>query len=172
MRIPFLPVCLVMLVTLGGCQHLELLEDTTVLSEESFSRLWTIYSHCRSSLEPDEMREDMQHLTRALHRMSEAKNKPSFLPQSVQHLIEASPLRLAVDPGAMAMACALRAGQAAQAEGRTEMAAEIFRVVLSKDREPTYMYYVAQAKLGLAEMQSMIGQVIEGPAQIMKVSVH
>ena len=70
------------------------------------------------------------------------------------------------------MACALGAGQAAQAEGRAEMAAEIFRVVLSKDREPLYTYYIVQAKLGLAEMQSMIGQAIEEPAQIMKVSTH
>lgn len=118
------------------------------------------------------MREDMHHLNQALHRMNEAKNKPSFLPPSIQRLIEEPPSRLAVDPGAMVMACALRAGQAAQAEGRIEMAAEIFRVVLSKDREHLYTYYVAQAKLGLAAMQSMIGQALERPAQIMKVSAH
>jgi hypothetical protein len=171
MRIPLFRVCLVLLFTLGGCRSLTLFTDTTVLSDEHFGQLWRVYSHCQSSIETDEMREDMQHLSRALHRMSETTSRHSFLPQSVQHLIEEPPSRLAVDPGAMAVACALRAGVAAQTEGRTQLAAELFDFVLSKDREPSYTYYVVQARLGLAEMQNA-GLLIERPGQVMKVSAH
>ncbi|MDQ6734657.1 MAG: hypothetical protein M3Z35_11200 [Nitrospirota bacterium] len=171
MRIPVLRLCLVMMVMLGGCQSLPLFTDTTALSDESFGRLWRVYSHCRSSMETDEMREDMPHLSRAFHRMSETTNRPSFLPQSVQHLIEEPPSRLSVDPGAMAVDCALRAGQAAQAEGRTQLAAEFFGFVLSKDREPPYAYYVVQARSGLAEMQND-RLAIERPERVIKVSAH
>lgn len=170
MSLRLLQVCLVVLVSLGGCQRLQLFTDTEVLSDQSFSRLWRIYSHCRSSLEPDEMREDLQHLSRALRHMSETKNRP-FLPQSVQHWIAEPPSRLSVDPGAMALACALRAGQAAQAEGRTQLAAELFGFVLSKDREAPYAYYVVQARSGLAEMQND-RLAIERSEQVIKVSVH
>jgi hypothetical protein len=117
------------------------------------------------------MREDMQHLSQALHRMSVTTNRHSLLPQSVQRLIEEPPSRLSVDPGAMAVACALRAGVAAQTEGRTQLAAELFGFILSKDREPPYTYYVVQARLGLAETQNA-GLAIEGPGQVMKVSAH
>lgn len=171
MRLRLLQVCLVMLITLTGCQRLQLLTDTSVLSDESFSRLWRIYSHCRSSLELDEMREYLQHLSRALRHMSEAKNKPSFLPESVQHLIEEPPSRLSADPGSMTMACALRAGQAAQVEGWTQLAVELFGFVLSKDREAPYAYYVAQAKSGLAEMQND-RLAIERAGQVIRVSTH
>jgi hypothetical protein len=146
--------------------------DTTVLSDERFGQLWRIYTHCQSSIETDEMREDMQQLSQAMDRMSVKTNRHSFLPQSVQRLIEKPPSRLSVDPGAMAMACALRAGHAAQADGRTQMAAELFEYVLSKDREPPYTYYVVQARLGLAEMQSKTVLVIERPGQATTVSAH
>lgn len=171
MRIPLFRFCLVLMVTLGGCRSLPLFTDTTVLSDESFGQLWRVYSHCRSSIETDEMCEDMQHLNRALHRMSVTTSRHSFLPQSVQHLIEEPPSRLSVDPGAMAVACALRAGVAAQMEGRTQLAAELFGFVLSKDRESLYTYYVVQARLGLAEMQND-RLAIERLEQVMKVSIH
>ena len=154
MRIPLFLFCLVLLFTLGGCRSLALFTDATVLSEEHFGQLWRVYSHCQSSIETDEMREDMQHLSQALHRMSETTSRHSILPQSVQHLIEEPPSRLSVDPGAMAVACALRAGVAAQTEGRTQLAAELFGFILSKDRESPYTYYVIQTELGLAEMQN------------------
>jgi hypothetical protein len=171
MKIPVFRFCLVLLFTLGGCRGLTLLTDTTVLSDERFGQLWRVYSHCQSSIETDEMREDMQQLSQALDRMSVTTSRHSFLPQTVQRLIEEPPSRLAVDPGAMAVACALRAGVTAQTEGRTELAAELFGFVLSKDREPPYTYYVVQARLGLAEMQDA-GRAIERPGQMMKVSAH
>ena len=171
MSLRLLQVCLIVLVILGGCQRLQLFADTEALSDESFSRLWRIYSHCRSSLESDEMREDLQDLSRALRRMSETRNRPAFLPQRVEHWIAEQPSRLSVDPRAMALACALRAGQAAQAEGRIQLAAELFGFVLSKDREPPYAYYVVQARSGLEEMQND-RLAIERSEQVMKVSVH
>ncbi len=68
----------------------------------------------------------------------------------------------------MAIACALHAGQAAQADGRTQMAAELFGFVLSKEQEAPYTYYVTQARLGLAQVQNA-GPAIEGPEQVIKV---
>jgi hypothetical protein len=106
-----------------------------------------------------------------MHRMRVTTNRHSFLPQSVQRLIEEPPSRLSVDPGAMALACALRAGVAAQMEGRTQLAAEFFGFILSKDQELPYTYYVTQARLGLAEMQDA-GLATERPGQVMKVSAQ
>jgi hypothetical protein len=170
---PFLRLCLISMVMLGGCQSLPLFTDTAALSDESFSQLWRIYTHCRSSILPDEMWEDMQHLSQALHRMSKTKNgAPSFLPQAVQRLIEEPPSRLSVDPESMAIACALHAGQRAHANGRTQMAAELFGFVLSKDQEPPYTYYVLQARLGLAGMLSTSSLAFERPEPVIKVSTH
>ena len=171
MRMLLFRFCLILLFTLGGCRSLTLFTDTTVLSDERFGQLWRIYTHCQSSIETDEMREDMQQLSQALDRMSVKTNRHSFLPQSVQRLIEEPPSRLAVDPGAMTVACALRAGVAAQTEGRTQLAAELFGFVLSKDQEPPYAYYVVQARLGLAQTQSA-GLAIDRPGQVIKVSAH
>jgi hypothetical protein len=170
---PLLRLCLMSMVMLGGCHNLPLFTDTVVLSDESFSRLWRIYTHCRSSILPDEMWEDMQHLSRALHHMSETKKGvPSFLPRAVQRLIEEPPSRLSVDPESMAIACALHAGQAAYAHGRTQMAAELFGFVLSKDQEPPYTYYEGQAKLGLAGILNTASFAMQRPEPVIKVSTH
>lgn len=158
------------MVTVGGCQSLQPFADTAVLGNESFGHLWRVYSHCRSSADPDEMRQDLLQLSGAVGSMSETMNTPSFLPQGLQRLIEEPPSRLSVDPPAMAISCAVHAGQAAQADGRTHMAEELFGFVLSKDREPQYTYYVGQARLGLAQMQTGLG--IERFEQVIKVSVH
>ena len=170
MSIALLRLCLLSMVMLGGCQNLNLSADTTVLSDVTFGDLWRAYSHCRSSADPDEMRQDLLRLSGSVHSMSETMNRPSFLPQGVQRLIEEPPSRLSVDPRAMAIDCALHAGQAAQADGRTHMAAELFGFVLSKDREARYAYYVGQARLGLAQMQTNLA--IERFEQVIKVSAH
>lgn len=52
---PLLRLCLMSMVILDGCQSLPLFMDTAVLSDDSFSRLWRIYTHCRSSILPTEM---------------------------------------------------------------------------------------------------------------------
>jgi hypothetical protein len=113
MRMPLFWLCLVLLFTLGGWRSLTLFTDTTVLSDEHFGQLWSAYSHCQSSIATDEMRGDVQHLSQALHRMNVTTSRHSFLPQSVQRLIEEPPSYLSADPGAMTVACALRPGVAA-----------------------------------------------------------
>ena len=170
-RMPLLRLSLI-IIMLGGCQSLQPLSDVTVLSDESFARLWRIYTRCRSSVEPDEMRQDTLRLSHAVRSMSETMNRSLILPQGVQRLIEETPLRLSVDPGAMAMACALHAGQAAQATGQTLMAVELFHFILSKDQEPPYTYYVVQARLGLAQMQTKNDPASERVEQIVKVSAR
>lgn len=167
MSIALLRLCLLSMVMLGGCHSLNLSVDTTVLSDVTFGDLWRAYSHCRSSADPDEMRQDLLRLSGFVHSMSETMNSSSFLPQG---LIEEPPSRLAVDPRVMAIACALHAGQAAKADGRPHMAAELFGFVLSNDREPRYAYYVGEARVGLAQMQTGIG--IERFEQVIKISGH
>jgi hypothetical protein len=170
MSIALLRLCLLSMVMLGGCQGFTLSADTTVLSDVTFGDLWSAYSHCQSSADADEMRQDLLRLSRSVHNMSEAMNSSSFLPQGVQRLIEEPPSRLAVDPRVMVIACALHAGQAAKADGRPHMAAELFGFVLSNDRESRYAYYASQARLGLAQMQASLG--IERVEHVIKVSGH
>ncbi|WP_447987068.1 hypothetical protein [Nitrospira sp. Nam74] len=172
MRIPLLRLCLISIMMLAGCQSPHAAADMATLGDESFDRLWRIYSHCRSSVDPDEMREDLRHLSRAVHNTRETGYRPWFLPQSLHHMIEKPPLRVSVDPGAMAIACALYAGQAAQADGQTQMAAELFDFVLSKEQEPPYIYYVTQARLALIQIQSQAERISERLEPVIKVVAH
>ena len=50
------------------------------------------------------------------------------------------PIRLAVDPHAMMVACAQHGGEMAQRVGRPELAVELFSVVLAALRERVSVY--------------------------------
>jgi len=98
------------------------------------------------------MREDLQHLGQAARRLREL-NRASLLPEPFAHAVLEKPSRISVNPEAMMAACALRAGQEAQMAGQTEIAAELYRFVLSGSWKSLSSYYVEQARLGLALLE-------------------
>jgi len=140
------------LLTLAGCQSVAPLADQRLLEEQTFQHLWSLYSHCRSSVDPEEMREDLQHLGQGARRLREL-NRASFLPEAFEYTVEETPSRFSVNPEAMMAACAIRGGQEAQMTGRTDIATELYGFVLSGSWKSLSSYYVEQARSGLALLE-------------------
>lgn len=117
--------------------------SNSYLDNTQFMHAWETYLHCRSSSEPDEIRTDLQQLS-VMARAVTRQNRPSvILPAAIRALVTKPPSRLAVDPHAMMVACALHGDEAAQFAGRPELAVELFTVVLAAQREGTPLHYPA-----------------------------
>jgi hypothetical protein len=157
-------------VLLSGCQAIQVFDHTpdhtTMTSETAFVNLWKRYAHCRSSTDVDQIWQDAQQLNLTVRLMAQAARTAQLLPDTIEQMLAEPPPRLAVDPKAMAAACTLWAGQAAQNAGDARFAAELFSLVLSNFAQPRYAYYRAQAHMGLDQ--------IEGDAddRIMMASAH
>ncbi|HKW87010.1 MAG TPA: hypothetical protein VJM82_08065 [Nitrospiraceae bacterium] len=134
--------------------------------------LWRIYNHCRSSTDPDAMLTDSRRLSRAVGALTIGESVPVFLPEPIQDLISEPPSRLAVDPKAMAAACALYTGEAARTAGRNQMASEMFRSVMFTHSQAEYTYYVDQARLGLEQMENETRPVRGASEQLLQVSAQ
>lgn len=158
---------LLMVLGLGGCQPIWSFDrPTAAMDHVKFMHLWKTYSQCRSSSDPDEIRLAAQQLDRAAHAVK-LKNQPSsLLPAAMQHLISEPPSRLAVDPQAMALACALYGGQVARVVGRPQLAVELFNVVLAKQADAAYGSYMFEASRGLKHLGSETPFVLETRAGV------
>ena len=98
------------------------------------------------------MRTDAQRLSQALDTIDSAEGP---IPPESNELVPLGPtVRLSADPAAMAAACALHAGQAAQGMGRPHVAREMFHMVVTNFPQPRYRYYVVQARLGLEHLDA------------------
>lgn len=140
-------------VLLGGCQTIQAIDHTMVTSESAFVNMWTHYVHCRSSTDVDQIWQDAQQLNRTVRLMTQAAHRAQLLPDTIEQMMAEPPPRLAVDPRAMAAACTLLAGQAAQQAGHARFALELFSLVLSNFAQPRYAYYRTQAHIGLDQIE-------------------
>ncbi len=157
-------------VGVGGCSRMWSLDGpATSVSHAEFTSLWKTYAHCRSGSDPDEMRADAEHLDRAVRAITRKAQAPPLLPHVIQTLISEPPSRLAVDPKAMAMACALYAGQTAQSLGRLEVAADMFNSIVTAQAQPAYDQYVIQASRGLEQLEQDIQFVMDTRDQTLQV---
>lgn len=146
------PVLLAMMIGLSGCRSAWSFDKPTTSGDGAqFMTLWRTYSHCRSSSDPEEMRTDVERLDREIQAITLNTHALMRLPDILSDLVSELPSRLAIDPKAMLVACSLYAGQAAQALGRRQLAAEMFTSIRTTD--PEYSYYVAQAKDGLRQLE-------------------
>lgn len=103
---------------LGGCQASgPFAGPTFALDNAQFMATWKTYLHCRSSADPAEIRADLLQLTHVA-RMASGRNRASFLllPASLRSFLALPPSRLAVDPHAMAVTCALHGSDVAKGE--------------------------------------------------------
>jgi hypothetical protein len=96
------------------------------------------------------MRTDAQRLSQAVHTIDSAEDP--ILPESNEPLPLGPIVRLSADPAAMTAACALRAGQVAKRMGHLNVAREMFHMIVKNFPQPRYQYYVAQARLGLEQL--------------------
>jgi hypothetical protein len=144
-------LALLMLVGLAGCSSIPQpspMVGSLVEKDESFKRLWGLYTSCRSNRDPVGAWRDARGLEE-LARTTAAATSGLGLPAPLNWLVSQPPVRLSVDPRAMAAACLLHAAELSQAVG-WEHAAVMFGTLIRQYPETDYAYYVAQARSGLA----------------------
>lgn len=121
---------LLCLLVLAGCQAGLQSVERNVSIEEAFARSWSLYQDCRNA-----------DLATILARTPQWE-RMAALPISL-------PVRLSVDPRALAADCAIHAGNLALAKGEEGLAAEFFSLVIERYQDPDYAFYVARARDGL-----------------------
>lgn len=126
---------------LSGCHGSWPFSEADLLNNSQFMEGWNIYLHCRSSAEPDDIRMDVEQLSRMAYTVATQNRRSAFLPAAMRGLVMTPPSRLAVDPHAMMVACAQHGGEVAQIVGQPELAVELYTVVLAALREGVYAYY-------------------------------
>lgn len=140
-------------LSVQGCESLSGLSGTRDLPEEYFQEAWTSYQRCLASRDAREA----EHQARRLSRAAFAREGEGVaLPDAMASMIEPLPVRLAVEPKAMAAACALHAGHLAMEAGQAEPAYRLYSLVLRRFQEPAYLFYVAEARAGLLLVERVV----------------
>ena len=122
--------------------------------------MWKTYSHCSGSEDLDAVRTDAHRLSSSVGAV---KPPGDSIPPTSHESSGTDPLsRLAVDPAAMAAACAVHVGQVAQGTGHPSIAQEMYQMVITNFPQPPYRYYVAQAKQGLERLQAATRAIFSG----------
>lgn len=134
-----------------GCQSAKPLEQTAS-DKTSFMGLWTVYSHCQSAKEFEELTHDAVVLNTSAKRTVNSDGFVLPLPGKLERLVTTPSARLAVDLKAMSAACSLKAGQAAVEAGRFDVAKDLLRGILDYP-QAEYAFYVLQAKAILSEIE-------------------
>lgn len=151
-----LGIALLSIVSLGGCHVSHPLDKpASLLDNMQFMEAWKTYLHCRSSTEPDEIRVDLQRLNLVTHSHAESMQIHSsvlLLPAAVRSLIATRPSRVAVDPHAMATACALHGSHVAKTAGQPEIAVELLTEVMTAHEGWARAYHAIQAGHQLKRM--------------------
>ena len=151
-------VGLVLLMSVGGLSGCQIswrfARSASLLDSAQFMDTWKTYLHCRSSMEPEEIQSDLQQLNRVAQTVS-MPNHPSvlLLPAVVRTLIATLPSRLAVDPHAMSVACALHGGDVAQAAGQPGLSVALLTAVGAAQQGAVNAYYAVEAHQRLKGME-------------------
>lgn len=142
---------------LSGCQAIG---GSRAMNEAAFANTWKLYTHCRSETDAIQMWQDAQQLHRTVRLMDHFSRSARLLPDTIERSLAEPPPRLAVDPKAMAAACALSAAQAAQNAGHSGFAGEMFSFVVANFAQPRYAYYREQAQIGLGQLEGNVTEQI------------
>jgi hypothetical protein len=156
----WLTLVLTLLIPLSGCDTSRQSSRSSLSDNDRFMDLWSTYTHCYQSEDLDAMRADAQRLTRAADTIDSAEDP--IPPQSKEPVPLGPTVRLSADPAAMAAACALHAGQAAQGMGRPHVAREMFHMVITNFPQPRYRYYADEARLGLEHLGAASRTALSG----------
>jgi hypothetical protein len=148
----WLTLVLTLLIPLSGCDTSKPSSRSSLSDSGRFMDLWSTYTHCFRSEDLDAMRGDAQRLGLAVNTNDSTEDP--IHPESNDPVPLWPIFRLSADPAAMAASCALRAGQAAREMGRLNVAREMFHKVVINFPQPRYQYYVAQAGLGLEQLDA------------------
>mgnify|MGYP001592184484 FL=1 len=125
----------------------------------SFMSLWSTYSHCQDATDIEQLKADASALTNVAIG---ALNQDGFvlpLPSKIEQFVSTPAARFAVDVKAMAAACSLRAGSAAVAAGKIDVAKDLLKTILNYQPQSEYAYYALQATALLSELETNTVQV-------------
>ena len=119
----------------------------------SFMGLWSVYSHCQSAKDFEELKHDAVVLNTSAKRTISSDGFVLPLPGKLERLVSTPSARLAVDVKAMSAACSLRAGQAAVEARRFDVAKDLLMGILDYHPQADYAFYTLQAKAILSEIE-------------------
>ena len=141
-----------------GCQSGQPVRHSAA-DNGSFMGLWSVYSHCQSAKEFEDLKHDAVVLSTSANRTVSSDGFILPLPEKLERLVSTPSARLAVDVKAMSAACSLRAGQAAVEARRFDVAKELLKGILEYHPQSDYAFYTVQAKALLASLEPESVQV-------------
>ena len=118
--------------------------------------LWNTFTHCRTGTDVNTLQRDLRRLEEGAGQLTAIKGFSLPLPERIERMIAHPAPRLAVDPQAMVLACALYTGQAALQARRLPLAAAMFTAVLRRQSTGDYAAYGRQAQAGLDRVNSEV----------------
>jgi len=125
-RVGTLGLARLSIIGLSGCHTSWLLDrPAALLDSVRCLTAWKVYLHCRSSVELEDIRADLQHLNRLAKSLVPGDHASVFLfPDPIRALIAAVPCILAVDLKTMSAAGSLDGSHMAQAADQHELSVE------------------------------------------------
>jgi hypothetical protein len=133
--------------------------QAAAIDNGSFMSLWNSYSHCQSTTDIDQLREDALTLANAANGSLTQESFILPLPSKLEELVSTPVARFAVDVKAMAAACSLRVGSAAVEAKRLDIAKDLLQAILTYQPQSEYSYYSLQAKALLSELDTNVIKV-------------
>jgi len=130
---------------LSGCQGSFFANGPAIEASPSVMRWWGHYQVCRTASDPIELRQLVEQFERPMPVGSEP---PAWLVRLGDH-VSKQPLRLAVNPQALGVACTLRAAQVLAETDHATEAAVLYRRILVRYPDRDWDYYVEEARTGL-----------------------
>lgn len=146
------------LISVAGVQTSQPAQAAAI-DNGSFMSLWRTYSHCQTTTNIDQLRENALALTSAANRSLTEDAFVLPLPGKLENFVSTPVARVAVDVKAMAAACSLRASSAAVEAGKLDMAKDLLHSILSYQPQSEYAYYALQAKALLSEIETNVIEV-------------
>ena len=146
------------LVSVAGLLSGQPVQAATI-DNGSFMSLWTTYSQCQTTTDLNQLREAASTLTSAANRSLTQESFVLPLPGNLEQFVSVPTARFAVDVKAMAAACSLRAGSAAVAAGKIDVAKDLLKTILNYQPQSEYAYYALQAKALLSELETNTVQI-------------
>lgn len=133
---------------LGGCHGLSSLDRWNGQSPPTVMPLWESYQHCLNTTDLLTLHQMVVQLEQAALPVVEP---PQWMKSWGDHVAK-QPLRIAVDPQALAAACTLRVAAVMAESERTADARALYDRVLARYPNPELAYYADHAKDALAAL--------------------
>lgn len=148
-------VCLITIL-ISGCQAVSQLDRPTENSLIPIMPLWERYQQCLASTSPEELVLIIEQFERAMLTNTEP---PSWM-RGLGHHVMSQPTRISVDPKALGAACTLRTAALLVEAERLAEAQVLYRRILARYPSSEWIYYVDQAKEGLAKLSTSAPAVL------------